>query len=200
MAKKFLKQIAKMVLMTTIIMIALALVWNFVIPAVIEADYGGMVSQGTKISGEIIERTDTAVKSVLESNMESDKISETDYPLGIVGKVTRVVDGDTLDIDGQRIRLALVNTPERGEPGYAEATQFTALSCPVGTTAVYDTDDGQPAGSYNRLIAQVWCLNHGTGNVESLNASLLDNGHAEILPRFCSTSEFAVEEWATPPC
>jgi endonuclease YncB( thermonuclease family) len=33
------------------------------------------------------------------------------------GTVTKVVDGDTLDINGTRIRLAIVDTPERGQPG-----------------------------------------------------------------------------------
>src|SRR5437879_12512058 len=39
--------------------------------------------------------------------------------------VTYIVDGDTLDVGSTRIRLALVNTPELGEPGYTEAKQFT---------------------------------------------------------------------------
>ena len=32
--------------------------------------------------------------------------------------VTYIVDGDTLDAGSTRIRLALVNSPEVGEPGY----------------------------------------------------------------------------------
>jgi hypothetical protein len=34
----------------------------------------------------------------------------------LAGVVSKVIDGDTLDINGTRIRLALVNTPERGQP------------------------------------------------------------------------------------
>ncbi len=60
------------------------------------------------------------------------------------GKVTRIIDGDTLEVDDRRIRLALVDTPERNEPGYQEATQFTASLCLVGSTAYLDIDDGQP--------------------------------------------------------
>ena len=37
------------------------------------------------------------------------------------GIVTEIVDGDTLDVNNVRIRLTLVNTPERGESGYQEA-------------------------------------------------------------------------------
>src|SRR2546425_12509382 len=46
--------------------------------------------------------------------------------------VTYIVDGDTLDVGSTRIRLALVNSPEVGQPGYGEAKQFTAQTCPVG--------------------------------------------------------------------
>src|SRR5437879_189431 len=61
--------------------------------------------------------------------------------------VTYIVDGDTLDIGSTRIRLALVNTPEVGQPGYAEARQFTAQTCPVGSSALVDEDDGQTGGA-----------------------------------------------------
>ena len=33
------------------------------------------------------------------------------------GIVNHMVDGDTLDINDNRIRLALINTPERGQEG-----------------------------------------------------------------------------------
>src|SRR5438309_1355768 len=47
--------------------------------------------------------------------------------------VTYIVDGDTLDVGSTRIRLTLVNSPEVGQPGYTEAKQFTAQTCPVGS-------------------------------------------------------------------
>jgi len=71
--------------------------------------------------------------------------------------VTYIVDGDTLDVGSTRIRLALVNSPEVGQPGYAEARQFTAQTCPVGSSALVDEDDGQTGGSYGRMIAVVYC-------------------------------------------
>ena len=44
-------------------------------------------------------------------------------------KVTYVVDGDTLDINDIRIRLSLVDTPERGEERYKEAKNFVKDLC-----------------------------------------------------------------------
>jgi endonuclease YncB( thermonuclease family) len=113
------------------------------------------------------------------------------------GSITKVVDGDTLDIDGIRIRLALVNTPERGESGYADATAFTNKLCPVGTIALYDEDEGQKKGSYERTIAKVWCMGYPVQAPKaSLNSQLVYGGHAEILPKFCKISEFGDEPWA----
>src|SRR5262245_5441584 len=52
--------------------------------------------------------------------------------------VDRIVDGDTLDArcagEKHRVRLLRVNTPERGKPGYREATR--ALSEIVGDGAI----------------------------------------------------------------
>jgi micrococcal nuclease len=106
------------------------------------------------------------------------------------GKVTRIVDGDTIDVNDIRIRLALVNTPEQGQPLYRDARQFTASLCPVGSTVLVDEDDGQTEGSFNRMIGKVFCGDR------VLNAQLLEAGLGEILQRFCSESEFSSEEWA----
>src|SRR2546428_13638816 len=70
--------------------------------------------------------------------------------------VTYIVDGDTLDVGSTRIRLALVNSPEVGEPGYTEAKQFTSQTCPVAPSAFVDEDDGQQGGSYGGLVALVY--------------------------------------------
>ena len=81
------------------------------------------------------------------------------------GKVTEVVDGDTLDVNNVRIRLALVNTPEVYEKGYFDARDFTMNNCGVGTNALVDEDDGQKGGSFGRMIALVYCGN----NTSSIN-------------------------------
>lgn len=126
--------------------------------------------------------------------------SDIPYATAQAGTMTRVIDGDTIVVDGDvRIRLAPVNTPERGEPGYEEASAFTRSKCPVGTTVVYDADDGQRSGSYGRTIAMVWCGGYGSTSSQaavSLNALLLEAGHAEIDSRFCHASEFGDDEWA----
>src|SRR5881628_601912 len=107
--------------------------------------------------------------------------------------VTYIVDGDTLDVGSTRIRLALVNTPEVGQTGYSEASQFTAQTCPIGSPALVDEDDGQTGGSYGRMVAVVYC-----GSV-NLNAALLGSGNAVLVTFYCSVSEFADEPWTGCP-
>lgn len=104
--------------------------------------------------------------------------------------VSKIIDGDTIYADSYRIRLSLVNTPEKEEPGFTQSTSFTAMSCPVGSRIIVDQDDGQPFDNYDRMVDKVYCE---TGII---NEMLLRNGHAEILPQYCFTSEFTGEAWA----
>jgi len=103
-----------------------------------------------------------------------------------------VIDGDTIRVNGDiTLRLSLVNTPERGEEGYLEATDFTSEICPVGSKVLVDEDDGQTEGSYGRMIAKVSCPED-----KVINEELLTAGHAVIITDFCDDSEFALAQWA----
>jgi hypothetical protein len=112
------------------------------------------------------------------------------------GTVTEVVDGDTLDVNNVRVRLALVNTPERGENGYTEAIDFVQSVCSIGTTALVDEDDGQKEGSFDRVIGLVYCGNDNINNKKSLNELLLERSNAVIYQYFCGISEFSSASWA----
>ncbi|MGH9952527.1 MAG: thermonuclease family protein, partial [Nitrososphaeraceae archaeon] len=107
------------------------------------------------------------------------------------GTVTEVVDGDTLDVNNVRVRLAMVNTPEIGDEGYDEATDTTESECSVGSEALVDEDDGQKGGSFGRLIGVVYC----DGNSSSLNEILLETNTGVLYEDFCGVSEFANEDW-----
>lgn len=112
----------------------------------------------------------------------------------LVGNVTHVVDGDTLDINGIRIRLSLVNTPERGQPGFKEAKEFVTSLC-QGKKGELDVDDGQRRGDrYGREVGVVYC------DGLNINEKLMDNNLAKILVDYCDISEFANERWATTSC
>jgi len=98
-------------------------------------------------------------------------------PEGQVVQVTRVIDGDTIDvlIDGkqERIRYVGMNTPERDEPCYSEATQANRDLVEGKTvTMVTDTTDTDRYGRYLRYI-------YADGVF--VNESLVRNGYAEAV-------------------
>ena len=71
------------------------------------------------------------------------------------GIVKHIVDGDTLDINDIRVRLSLVNTPERGQEGYIEAKELVKNLC-LNKKGEIDIDDGQRRGDrYGREIGIV---------------------------------------------
>ena len=110
--------------------------------------------------------------------------------MGYEGQITRVIDGDTLIIDQTTIRLSLVNSPERDEPGDSEAKDFASTVCPVGSNAEFIEDSWQPTDKYGRSLGLGYC------NDMFLNELLLTNGHANISTYFCDKSEFGSERWA----
>lgn len=109
------------------------------------------------------------------------------------GTVSKIVDGDTLDMGKLRIRLALVNTPELGDAGYTEGKELLAQTCPVGGSILFDEDDGQLEGSYDRAIGKVYCQ----GSSVSANEILVAQNRAEIVKTYCNESEFRNESWTT---
>ena len=82
----------------------------------------------------------------------------------------------------------LVDTPERGDPGFKEETQFVVKLC-LGENAEVDIDDGQRRGSFGREIGVVYC------DGENLNEQLMEDNLGIIDTRFCEKSEFSNDKW-----
>lgn len=108
---------------------------------------------------------------------------------GETGIVTNVIDGDTIDvrINGSeyRIRYIGVNTPERDESCYAEATAAN-LALVTGQTVTLVRDVNE-TDRYGRLLRYVYV---GDLNV---NATLVSQGWAEAVeypPDTAQTASF----------
>ena len=108
----------------------------------------------------------------------------------ITGKVTKVIDGDTIKVDGQSIRFALSSTPELNTEKGVLAKEYVEKICPIGSTVLVDEDDMQTEGSYGRMIGLIRC------NDKILNESILESGYGKISTRYCKTSEFSDSDWA----
>ena len=139
-------------------------------------------STAATIKTERITKTYTTTKTTATTVT----VTETSSTFGIEGAeidmiamVYRVVDGDTFDaFPSGRVRLADVNTPEVGEPGYQEAKD--ALTSLLLNREVYlDIDDLHVMDRYNRLICLVF-VDYNSTHVLNVNKWLLENGYAEI--------------------
>src|SRR3989475_2416107 len=111
--------------------------------------------------------------------------------LCIERNVTRVIDGDTLDVEGSlRIRLVLVNAPELNATGGPESREYLTSLC-SGVRARVDEDDFQIGHDpYGRVLAVVYC---GSTNA---NAAMISSGHATTYYAFCAVSEFGSAAWS----
>jgi len=105
--------------------------------------------------------------------------------------VNRVIDGDTFDTTSEgRIRLADVDTPERGERGYYEAKNF--LTSLVYNEHVYlDIDDVYETDRYGRLVCVVY-VSYNTTHFKNVNKALLVKGYAVI---WNFNNEFSPYTW-----
>ncbi|MGB9978005.1 thermonuclease family protein [Methanobacterium sp.] len=117
------------------------------------------------------------------------KISNSTLHYDASGFCYHVVDGDTIDIDNiGRIRFVGINTPEKDQPGYQQATDFVKKAC-LGKTVYIDIDDTKHYDKYGRVLAVVYV------NDININAALLKGGYAEIM--YIPPSEFNPYSWIT---
>ena len=90
-------------------------------------------------------------------------------------EVTGVVDGDTIDTSIGRVRFFGVDTPERGEECFTEATEFTRLL--VGSQVRLE-DGPRLEDTYGRRLAYIF---DSSGN--SIDIQLIAAGFAKAWTR-----------------
>ena len=105
------------------------------------------------------------------------------------GTLVKMVDNDIMQVDGDIVRLALVDAPKMKYDN-GKARNFIELICPVGSTVVVDQDDSQLEDKYGRILGVVYCNN------SNLNKELLDIGLGDLYSAFCDQSEFRNSDWA----
>jgi micrococcal nuclease len=135
--------------------------------------------------------TITFSNQVWATSLNSDLVTTSSSNFS--GIVTKVIDGDTLDVmtserETITVRLALIDAPETDESGFDEAKNFMTEQC-LDKNAEVDPDNNQGL-TYGRTVAVVYC--EGI----NVNEAILENGFADIYQDFCDVSEFADSNWA----
>ncbi|WP_433645594.1 thermonuclease family protein [Leucobacter sp. W1038] len=104
--------------------------------------------------------------------------------------VARVIDGDTLDLStGERVRLIGIDTPERGDCGYAEAAALLTELVAGREVSVTNPAEVEDTDAYGRLLAYL--------GVPGVPGATVDVGHELVarglaVPRYNSTDGYAL--------
>ena len=112
----------------------------------------------------------------------------------VTGTVTKNIDGNTIDIDGTRICLSLVDVEDSGNKTAPHAV-LAKLLCPVESPAQDDIDDLQVQDKYGRTVAVVYC-----DTAISLGEIMIEFGLGWINEWYCDRSEFERAAWTKGAC
>lgn len=114
--------------------------------------------------------------------------------------VLRVIDGDTIEVElhgeVERVRLLCIDTPERGEPGFTEATEH--LRSLIGGARVRLEKDPEHGhrDRFGRLLRYVWVgRGSGIGNGEWVLAqvAMIEAGHSKYATQWGASSLYDAE-------
>lgn len=119
-----------------------------------------------------------ASMAACSSALESDNSGGNAAPSGERARVVTVIDGDTIDVESQgqefRVRYIGVDTPERDEPFYEEATEANRKM--VDGEEIILVKDVSETDRYGRLLRYIY-LPDGT----FVNAELISQGYGRVV-------------------
>lgn len=143
-----------------------------------ESDYDANGSKGA-ITGEVI----SGVSS--EEPKPSSETIEVEIQEEIINSlytVTKIIDGDTIEINtGERVRLICIDTPERGEDYYSEASNY--LAGLVLNKEVELIKDISEKDRYGRLLRYIYFEG------DFVNELIVYNGYGKAYPYSPDTSK-----------
>ena len=106
------------------------------------------------------------------------------------GKITSIIDGNTIEIENTSIVLSLIDISELDVSDELDAIEFIESTCPIGSDVLVDEDDGQIDKSYGVIVGKVFCQGI------LLNEKILEKDPHQLNSIQCFSSEFGEDGWA----
>ena len=113
-------------------------------------------------------------------------------PTDKTGAVSAVIDGSSFQLSsGETIKLAAIDTPNSGQPGYSESKNY--LTTLIQGKPVYlDTGVAATTDQQGRLLCVVY-LDYNSTHYENVNMAMIQNGYA--APNGQISNGFDVGAW-----
>lgn len=145
---------------------------------------------------DISQMSNTSIDNSLDVESETSNIRDSQSlncsgtAKCMTGTVTKIIKGDTIHVDEQSVRFSLITSPNLEGYGGVDSRDFIQTVCPIGSEVLVDEDDGHVLKDHARMVGMVTC------NDVILNQEILDANLAHLEIRFCTSSEFAEQDWA----
>ena len=151
------------------------------------------------ISKDINQHSNTDKEWQKQVTYTKDPPPDADVASGTIrgGGVTKIVDGRTMHINGNEIKLALIKPSKSGSD---ELIRFLHKECPEYSAVKFHVDSRQK-NTPESMTAKVWC--HGSPPKDpetSINLMIIESGLAEISKPRCKASKLGSPSWDKPPC
>ena len=124
---------------------------------------------------------DSAAKIVLDTHIFRDNLIRGGVKMEYTATVVRVIDGDTIDVKvplqtgEKRLRLAGIDTPEKGTQGAAAATDYLKILIQGSQVTIKEIS----VDVFGRPLVHVWRNYDGM----PINRHMIETGYAKLYSR-----------------
>jgi hypothetical protein len=119
-------------------------------------------------------------------------VTAESIPTDKTGAISAVIDGSSFQLSsGETIKLAAIDTPNSGHPGYSESKNYLTILI-QGKPVYLDIGVAATTDQKGRLLCVVY-LDYNSTHYENVNMAMIQNGYA--IPSSLNYSYFNPSSW-----